>query len=225
MAWRRGWVWENAALGMVLMLDGTIERTDFRLLWDLLGPLPRPVDAIYPGQPPASAWKECREAVTLIPPHSSVTIQMALGPHLCHRREIYAFPNPFVRIVYGGTRQALDEIDATTGTNLPNDLFTTVQVPPILPRVEYIVLCPHSNPFPLSEQNYHRLVVELLQSGLFETRYVGRYVMILHRTIPRQARLNLLAAQTGKPIHTHAQIEVAYWRWLEAQYTPNGATR
>ena len=191
----------------------------------LLGPLPRPVDAIYAGQPPAVAWNECRKAITLVPPHCSVSMQMALGPHCSHRREIYTFPNPFVPIVYGGTRQALDEIDETTGAHLPNHVFSSAQTLKTPTNVEYIVLCPRSVTFPLSEQTYHQMVVGMLQNGNYETRYVGKYVMILQRTFPQKARLNLLALRTGRPTRTPKQIDVAYWRWLEAQYTPNGDTQ
>jgi len=188
------------------------------------GPLVRPVDTLYSTQPCVPAIRECSEAVSLIPEDASVSAQFALGAHLSRRREIYTFPNPFVQIAYGGTHQALSEVDHVGGTHLAKKLPVTLFTQTRRQAAEYIVLCPLSSMYPLSDESYHGLVIALLQSRCYETRYVGRYVMILQRTPSKQAQLTQLAAQTGKSTQTPEQIDIAYWHWLQGQYIPNGVT-
>jgi len=191
-------------------------------LWALTGiamsPFAQPIAELYTTRPPAEAVAECRAAVARIPRTASVAAQMALGAHLTQRTQLYTFPNPFVRIAYGGTKQALFEIDSVTGSTLPAKLEPAIV--PNFANAEYIALCPKSNPFPLSENNYTRLVVALLQSQNYETEYVGGYVMLLRRVPPQTAKLKWLAHRTGLPVQTSKQIENAYWRWLARQYPP-----
>ena len=171
----------------------------------LMGPLVRPVDSIYVAMPPIAALDECSEAGNLVPAESSASVVMALGPHLSHRTQLYLFPNPFVVCAYGGTRQAIQQIESINQTPLPRNLPEAIEFGS--GKAEYVVLCPKSSPFPLSDMNQSSLIVGLLQSRIYETIYLGHYVMALRR-LPTGSKpmLRLLARRTGKPADTPKQI-------------------
>lgn len=189
----------------------------------VMGPLVRPVNTIYSGMPPTEARDECSNAISLIPPGSSVSAAMALGPHVNHRTRLYLFPNPFVRCAYGGTQEALQQIDSVNQTTLPHDLLGAIEAGS--PKADYVLLCPKSSPFPLSDANQALLTAALLRSRKYEAIYVGRSVMALKRLPPGgKPSLRLLAQRTAKPTDTPEQTESAYWRWVAAQYPPKGAT-
>lgn len=143
---------------------------------------------------------------------------MALGAHLSNRTRLYAFPNPFAVVAYGETRRALRDVESITGAVLPPDLERAIR--DNRRNAEYIALCPRSNPFPLSDDNYTCIVVALLQGRDHETAYVGSYVMVLRRVQTGCAALTQLALRSGMPVESSAQIEAAYWHWLAAQYSP-----
>ena len=196
-------------------------------LWALTGismsPYARPIAELYSTRPPDEAVAECRSAVAQIPQSASVSAQMAFGAHLAHRIHLYTFPNPFVRAAYGGTSQALFEIDSVTSAAIPADLEHALAENS--GKADYLVLCPKSNPFPLSDNNFTRVVVALLQSRTYETESLGVYVMVLKRVTPGSARLEQLAARTRMPVRSAKQVENAYWHWLALQYPPPKRSR
>ena len=89
-----------------------------------------------------------------------------------------------------------------------------------MPHPDYVMFCPRSNPFPLSEDNLIRMQVALLQSKRYDVDYIGKYVLTLKYQEHGNITLKRLAAQTGLPVRTAEEIKNAYWRWLATQYPP-----
>lgn len=183
------------------------------LLW---GPLVRPLAGLYSAaRPPQAAIQECDQLVGLIHPQSRVAAQMAIAPHLAHRRHIYTFPNPMVRAAWGGSPQDLDEIGCVTGTIIPAALHAAIAAR--IRDVDEIALCPRSNVFPLSESNYTKTVVALLHNDQFGIVFLGKHTLLLRQGANHEAGLNLLSMRTRIPIRTPDDIDKAYWRWRANQ--------
>lgn len=67
----------------------------------LLGPLPGSRVEAYPVIPSHPAVAAADEIVAVVPADVSLSAFHTLAPHLARRREIYMFPNPFVRTLFG----------------------------------------------------------------------------------------------------------------------------
>lgn len=66
-----------------------------------LGPLPGSRIVAYPVVPTHPVVDAAREIMQVVPPDATLSAFHSLTPHLARREEIYMFPNPFVRRLYG----------------------------------------------------------------------------------------------------------------------------
>jgi len=174
----------------------------------LWGPLAREQQTIYPVLS-ADAVREANRILSAIPPHASVSAQMALGPHLSHRAAIYTYPNPFSRSAWGGSRYALGEIKSISGVALDPALNARIAAAP----VEYVALCPQTSPFPLSSDNFQRCTTALLQSPAYGLVAVGNGTALLRRGADHAAGLRLLEQRSGIRIRTDQDVGKAFRAW------------
>lgn len=174
----------------------------------LWGPLAREPQTIYPVLS-ADAVREADRILSAIPPHASVSAQMALGPHLSHRAAIHTYPNPFSRNAWGGSRHALEEIKSISGAVLDPSLDARIAAAP----VEYVALCPQTSPFPLSSADFVRCTTALLQSRAYGLVAVGTGTALLHRGADHAAGLLLLEKRSGVRIRTDQDVGKALSKW------------
>ena len=174
----------------------------------LWGPLAREPQTIYPVLS-ADAVREADQTLSAIPPHASVSAQVALGPHLSHRAAIYTYPNPFSRNAWGGSRHVLEEIKSISGAVLDPSLDARIAAAP----VEYVALCPQTSPFPLSSAGFSRCTTALLQSRAYGLVAVGTGTALLHRGADHAAELLLLEKRSGVRIRTDQDVGKALSKW------------
>lgn len=172
------------------------------------GPLVREQKTIYPVLS-AGEVHEADQLLSVIPPEASVSVQMALGPHLSHRTEIYTYPNPFSQNAWGGSRHALQEIKSINSSNLSPALRERIAAAP----VEYVALCPPTSRFPLSSDNYLRCTTALLQSPAYGLIALGESTALLRRGADHAAGLRRLEERSGVQIHDAQDVEKAFQRW------------
>lgn len=176
------------------------------------GPLVREQKTIYPSLS-ASEVREADELLSHVPPGASVSAQMALGPHLSHRAEIYTYPNPFSHNAWGGSRHALREIKSINGAALDPSLNEKIAAAP----VEYVALCPQTISFPLSPANFSRCTTALLRSHAYGLVAVGRSTALLRRGADHAAGLWRLEQRSGIRIRNDQDVAKAFQGWAANQ--------
>jgi uncharacterized membrane protein len=174
------------------------------LLW---GPFSRDTQTLYSHRTQNSA-QETRRLLASIPSDASVSAQMSLGAQVSGRRTIYHFPNPFQKIVYGGTRQALVEIAALDSAHLTPEFAANVRHAP----VEYVAINPNAAHFPLSFNACMEAATILLKTPSYGVEAVGQGLILLRRGADYNKGLSKLAAYTQKDTRDPERL---LWAWLE----------
>lgn len=187
-----------------LLVNLAIWAVGASLLW---GPFSQDLDHLYTNRTVANA-QETRRLLATIHPTASVSAQMSLGAQLSHREQLYHFPNPFQKVVSGGTRQALVEIATLGKVELTADFAKSLEQAP----VEYVALSPGSRCFPLSPQAMQEATLLLLTTQAYGVEEVGQGLILLRRGADHAAGLDKLATYTQKNTHNTEQLLGA---WLE----------
>lgn len=206
--------WGNRRTGLLLgvaLIFGMVQ-----------GASQRPASSPWPTLPPtfsAAPSGETARLLSLIPPQASLTTQVALMPRLCHRREVYMFPNPFQRAAWGNGPEAMRQMGAD-GYSAPD--VGQLKHAVAGASVEYVALCPPTTAFPLAPHDplYLAFLVPLVQSPSYGIVAIGQDTVILRRGADHASGLRLLAQRTGQvmPVVPNDQaVEKSVRAWIAAQ--------
>lgn len=173
----------------------------------------------HPPQPNAQAQEdqrsdEARRILAIIPPNASVTAQSTLLSHLSHRRTLYTFPNPFHRRAWGNTVQARREME--TGADCivdPAQLNQAITKAP----VEYIILCPPTGRFPLSNAVFETCLPILLKNRSYAIIAIGESTILLQHGADHQHGLDLLGQRSRMRVSNVSDEAKALRLWLASQ--------
>jgi uncharacterized membrane protein len=164
-----------------LLLIGSL--TSAAITWVFLSPA---ADPWYESQ-----WIKKPDYARLlysIPSSASVTASSSMVPHLSHRRYIYVFPNPFQRVAWGATRQALREQYGTRAKTLSrHEFYTNSRVHP----VDYVVIDIADAPFPIGPLQYEQYVRYMLSNPFYEIIARSSTLVILRFKALRQTGLTM----------------------------------
>ncbi len=188
----------------IIMSNLVIWSVGGMFLW---GPFSVETEILYTHRNRLNA-KETRNLLNKIPEIATVSAQMPTGSQLSCRKYIYQFPNPFQKMTFGGNRQALQEVAALDTQEISPEFTVNVAKIP----VEYVVLSPNSQRFPLSFNAMMQAASILLKSPFYGVESIGRGVIVLHRGADHDAGLKRLADYVGDPSDDPERL---LWVWLE----------
>lgn len=166
--------------------------------------------SVPPVLSPAQA-AETRRILALIPAGASVSTQVALIPHLAHRREVYIFPNPFQEAMWGYSARAMEQMgsqgfDAPSAARMRQDANKS--------DVAYVALCAPATSYPLPARLYFDHAVPLLESPAYGIVALGADTLLLRRGADHAGGLRLLARRSGVPIARDQDIRRAFLAWV-----------
>jgi hypothetical protein len=108
-------------------------------------------------------WQLLREK---IPEEASVSATTTFAVPLAHRREIYLFPNPFIRCLWGASREALMQMDGKEKVKIKGEreLMERIKERPVL----FVVVKRRTNWWPMERYDYDRLLDIFLAEPYYE---------------------------------------------------------
>jgi uncharacterized membrane protein len=124
-----------------------------------------------------------REGLQTIPPDAPVSAQIYLIPHLSEREKIYMFPQPFIDLVDPAYFKSLQEDERKY---MWPDIYKRLE-PGVdkakypVPRVDYVALDRGVDPWPLTRDEYNRIVDRLLSDPDFVRVFDKQGVLVLKR--------------------------------------------
>jgi len=160
------------------------------------GPLPAGRQWLSAGLPAAAA-QETQGLLDQIPAGASLSASTSLLPHLDHRRQVYAFPNPFQSVASGPGARALRQMEYRDYS--PQN-WAALQASFTASPVEYVALAPSTSTFPVSPDKYPGFVVALLHSPAYGIVWLGGKAVLLRRGANHAQGLRQLAARSGVAI-------------------------
>jgi uncharacterized membrane protein len=176
------------------------------------GPLPSWQDgsAITPGLSAEEASR-ADQVIKLIPKNASLSVQPAFIPHLAHRRNIYAFPNPFYKVTWGYGERPLRQMEQRQF-----DPYSTEQLSSALTKsnVEYILLSPKTTVWPLLPEMYLDFLIPVFQNPNYGIITVSDNLVLLKRGADHQYGLKLLEHQSLHSTQTNTQVADAARTWI-----------
>ena len=118
-----------------------------------------------PGYKSDSHVEAIRKGLSMIPDDASVSAQIYLLPHLSEREKIYMFPQPFIDLVdievlQVARRRSRGSSCGPASTAGSRRAPTSSEYP--VPEVDYVALDRGTDPWPLSKEEYDRMVGCLL---------------------------------------------------------------
>lgn len=143
---------------------------------------------------PATAVQETDGLLGQIPAGASVSASAGLLPHLDHRQQVYAFPNPFQSVASGPGARALRQMEYR---DYSDQSWAALQASLGASTVEYVALAPSASTFPVSPDKYPAFVVALLHSSAYGIVSLGRKAMVLRRGAAHAEGLRQLSARSG----------------------------
>ena len=152
-----------------------------------------------------------REIRRLVPVRASMSAQVGLTPYLNRRTDLYTFPNPFLQRAWGNTLKARREIEFFGGyIKRPPRLQSDVDAAP----VEYVALCPGTQPWPLTESNLEDYTLALFKSPSYGIVFIDQHTVLLRRRANRHDGWRRLAKISGARVASEKDVETAFWKWL-----------
>ena len=145
----------------------------------------------------AGAAQDTRGLLGLIPVGASVSASAALLPHLDHRQNVYAFPNPFQSVATGPGPKALRQMEYRESSP---ESWAMLQSAFQESAVQYVVLAPSTSTFPVAPGKYPAFVVALLHSPAYGIVSLGQKAMVLRRGADHAGGLHQLSARSGVAI-------------------------
>jgi hypothetical protein len=133
-------------------------------------------------------------------------------PHFDHRILIYTFPNPFYKVAWGNTREALNQEDMLDYPPYSEKQF---QASVSQSNVEYILLTPSGAVFPLTKDIYQKLISDILRNpdyGIIDCSYGT--ILLRHGANHLQG-LTLLAKTVGVPCITDQNVTAIFCKYLQ----------
>jgi uncharacterized membrane protein len=108
-------------------------------------------------------WQLLREKV---PEGVSVSATTTFAVPLAHRREVYLFPNPFIRCLWGASREALMQMDGKEKVKIKGEreLMERIKERPVL----FVVVKRRTNWWPMERYDYDRLLDIFLAEPYYE---------------------------------------------------------
>lgn len=156
---------------------------------------------------------EIAHALKQIPSGASVSAQSALATHLCHRKQCYLFPNPYVKVVWGGGTEAIGQLKGKNPLPVQPKVWLDAAFLHGASLVQYVALSPTTSIFPLGTSNYDAYVLALLKCPRYQLLAIGRAVLLFKRGGNHLQGLQLLAPYVGHRVKDEATLEKAYWIW------------
>lgn len=101
-----------------------------------------------------------------VPPSASVSAPTTFVVPLAHRKEIYLFPNPFIRCLWGADEKALLQMDGKEKVVIADEGKIKEQIKKR--PVEFVVIKRFTNWWPMEISDFKRLVDILLNSDEYE---------------------------------------------------------
>lgn len=164
---------------------------------------------------------EAKRLLNMIPPHASVSAQIALVSQLSHRQKLYTFPNPFFQRAWGNTVQSRREMEAGfLAGKVPTNLAQAVHRAP----VEYVILCPGQLVFPLNRSSFTATTKALIKDQAYGIVGIGKSCILLRRGADFRRGWKLLQQQTGVSILSAPDVAPALALWFKNQL-PRSKTR
>jgi uncharacterized membrane protein len=151
--------------------------------------------------------QEAAEVVKNLPSTASITAQSTLGAQLSRRAQLYNFPNPFIEHAWGNTIKARQQLENNVDADrIPPNFEARVEQAP----VEFIVLCPSSAPFPISQEALDKCIVRLLGCSAYGLVTAGDHILVWRRGADSQQGLQLLQSRVTTRT---SDLEDLYWHW------------
>ncbi len=150
---------------------------------------------------------EAVQVLSSLPPTASISTQSTLGAQLSHRTQVYTFPNPFFERGWGNTLAARRQLESSEDADtIPANFEAQVD----RAAVEFIVLCPSSDQFPLSQDALDKSIIRLLRRPAYGLVFVGDHILVWQRGASYQRGLERLHRRAASQSR---DLEDVYWQW------------
>jgi len=101
-----------------------------------------------------------------VPEGASVSATTTFAVPLAHRREVYLFPNPFIRCLWGASKEALRQMDGKEKVKIKDEreLMERIKERPVL----FVVVKRWTNCWPMERRDYDRFLDIILANPYYE---------------------------------------------------------
>jgi uncharacterized membrane protein len=158
-----------------------------------------------------SSKPNCADLLRSIPSSASVSASSSIVPHLSSRRYIYVFPNPFQKVAWGATRQALrEQYGVRTITLSRCEFHARSRSHP----VDYVVVDISDSPFPVGQTQFEQYARYMLSNPSYGIVARSGTVVVFRYAASYELGMKMLNITISRGERHIEHVEQQAWQML-----------